>query len=159
MNSPKKHKIDIFKTLDRISSKDTDWYQTLTEEHTKDVVPFVLMRWLTGTKSARQLVFINELVNPFVFSLSQHKTLLVYLMMICCPGKPQRYYWNKAATKRSSKMPVTISVVREYFRYNSREAEDALPNLTTEDVIDLAEQLGRQPDDLKAIKKELKARA
>lgn len=55
-------------------------------------------------------------------------------------------------------MPLTIAVVREYFTYSSIEAGEALPLLDDDAVINCAEQLGRQPDELKQIKKELKNR-
>lgn len=156
--SDKKHKLDIFRVLSKISTKDREFYQSLTEEEQKAVMPLVIMRWMTGTKDARQIFFLNELVNPFVFSMAKHKELLIHLMSISSSGRSQRYHWNKANTKKSTGATKSVSVVCDYYGYSTREAIDALPLLSDEDVLQFAEELGRQPDDIKAIKKELKTR-
>lgn len=154
----KKHKFDIFKVLGKISSKNSNFYGEFSEEEQKALQPLVVMRWLTGTRSGMQIYFLNELVNPFVFSMGKHKQLLVNLMTICAPGQPQKYYWNKAKSKKSSSTPMVVDVVREYFDYGTLEAIEALPLLTDENILWYAEELGRQPDELKTIKKELKVR-
>lgn len=154
----KQYKLDIFKVLAKLSKKDRVFFSSLSEEEEKTLAPLVLMRWLTGTRNAQQIFFLNELVNPFVFTLAKHKELLIDLMMVCTSGSSQRYYWNKTKGKRTSSMPLTIAVVREYFTYSSIEAGEALPLLDDDAVINCAEQLGRQPDELKQIKKELKNR-
>lgn len=159
MTAQKKYKLDIFKVLGRISSKDVEYYRGLTEEEQKALQPLVVMRWLTGTTSAQQIYFLNELVNPFVFNMANHKELLVDLMTVCTSGRSQRYYWNKAQGKRTTKMPTTVGVIREFFSYSTSEAIDALPLLDDDQVLWYANELGRQPDDIKLIKKELKARA
>lgn len=153
-----KRKLDIFDTLKKISVKDREFYPALSDEERKDVVPLVTMRWLSGTRDARQIYFLNELVNPFVFNMTKHKGLLVSLMMTCTSGSSKKYYWNKAKSKGGSKTPAIASVVKEYFTYSSSEAEDVLMVLSDDDILLYAEQLGRQPDEIKAIKKELKGR-
>lgn len=158
MSSQTKHKLDIFKVLGRISNKDREFYRNLSEEEQKALAPLVVMRWLSGTRSAQQIYFLNELVNPFVFSMAKHKELLVDLMTVCGLGRSQKYFWNKARSKRTSTTPTTVGVIRDFFGYSSIEAMEALPLLDDETILEYAEQLGRQPDDIKLIKKELKAR-
>lgn len=155
---PAKHKLDIFHVLSKISTKDREFYSKLNEEEQKAVVPLVVMRWLSGTKDMRQIIFLNELVNPVVFSFTRHKELLVNLLTVSTSGRSQRYFWNKANTSKKHSYPTSVGVVGEYYRYSSREAAEALPCLTADDVLDLAEQLGRQPDEIKTIKKEMKDR-
>lgn len=154
----KKHKLDIFRVLDRTSRKDQAFYHDLTEEEQKAYQPLVVMRWLSGTTDARQIFFLNELVNPFVFNFTKHKELLYQLMTVCTGGKPQRYYWNKALSKKSTKTPTVIGVIKEYFKYNTIHAIESLPLLTDDDILDYASQLGRQKEDIAKIKKELKSR-
>lgn len=156
--SDKKHKLDIFQVLTKLSVKDRKYFKALTEEEQKALAPLVVMRWLSGTRDARQIFFLNELVNPFVFSMSNHKELLVDLMMTSTSGRSQKYFWNKAKTRKSSGASKTVEVIRDYFGYSTTQAADALPLLSTEDVLQFAEELGRQPDDIKNIKKELKDR-
>lgn len=156
--TPKKHGIDIFRVLDHVSMKDANFYQSLPEQEQKAFQPLVVARWLTGTMNARQIYFLNELVNPFVFSLSKHKELLFDLMTICASGKKQRYFWNKAQSKKTTSTPECVSVVREFLGYNSIHAIEALPLLSDDDILDYAEQLGRQKEDIAKIKRELKGR-
>lgn len=151
-----KKPLDIFKVLNHISQKDREFFKTLTEEELKAFQPFVIMRWLTGTSSARQLFFLNTLVNPFVFNLSEHKELLYYLMTICTNGKTQRYNWIKGPTKKDKKLSTTTKVICDYYKYNYMEAKSVLSLLSREDILSYAEQLGYQPEEITKIKKELK---
>ena len=154
----KVHKLDIFRVLDHTSRKDRKFYRELTEEEQKAYMPLVVMRWLTGTTEARQIFFLNELVNPFVFTFTKHKELLYHLMTVCGAGKSQRYYWNKALSKKSTKTPTTVGVVKEYYKYNTLHAIQALPMLSDDDILHFAMELGRQKEDIAKIKKELKTR-
>lgn len=154
----KKHKIDIFQVLNHISTKDRSFFNQLSDEEKKAFQPLIVMRWLSGTLEARQIFFLNELVNPFVFSTHTHKELLYYLMTTCTSGKPQRYSWNKALSKKSSGTPMSTSIVKDYFGYSTLHAVEALPLLSKDDILDYAEQLGRQKEDIAKIKKELKNR-
>ncbi len=157
--SEKKYKLDIFKTLDHISKKDVDFFNTLSDEEKKAFQPLIVLRWLSGTSSPRQVYFLNEFVNPVVFSCYTHKELLYNLMTICTSGKSQRYTWRKAFSKKSSSFPESTSVLKEYYGYNTIHALEALPLLTDEDILLYAEQLGRQKEDVTKIKRELKARS
>lgn len=154
----KKHGLDIFRTLDRINHKDQAFYDSLTDEEKKAFQPLVVMRWMSGCKDDRQIIFLNELVNSTVYSFYNHKQLAYDLMTVCSSGKSKRYQWLKARSKKSSTLPETISVIKEYFDYNSSEAYSTLPILTDDDILEYAEYLGRQPDEVAKIKKELKAR-
>lgn len=151
-------KLDMFRVLDHISIKDINFYRNLPEEEQKAFVPLVTMRWFSGTSSARQVFFINELVNPNVFANHQHKELLYFLMTICAPGKKQRYFWNKTASKKSTSTPIAVSIIREYFGYSTLEAVDALPLLSNDNLMQYAEELGTQPDKITKLKKELRTR-
>jgi hypothetical protein len=158
MSSTKKHKLDIFGVLGKISKKNSAFYDKLTDDEQKALAPLVVMRWLSGIRDERQVFFLNELVNPLVFPLTKHKKLLVQLMTICTSGYSGRYVWNKTKPKTTSKAPKCVSVIKQYFGYNTRHANDALPLLSDEDILLYAEELGRQPDDIRAIKRELKGR-
>jgi hypothetical protein len=153
--SATKRKLDLFQLLNGLSRKDFNSYKSLTDEEKKEVLPLIVMRWMSGTTDARQVMFLNELVNPHVFSIHKHKDLLVQLLTICGSGRSQRYTWSKAKTKKSN-TPVAIDVIREYFGYNTSDATDAFHILTSSDIMDYAIQLGKQPDEITKLKKELK---
>lgn len=149
-------KLDIFRVLEAINNKDVTFLDRITEEEAKAFVPFVVQRWMSGTSSARQIFFINELLNPFVFSLQQHKKLLWDLMMVCSPNKPQRYSWNALPGKKNTSKPTAVKVLQQYYGYSATEAVNVLDMLTRQDLIDMAEDLGWQQEDIAKIKKEVK---
>ena len=73
----KKHKLDIFRVLDHTSRKDQKFYRELTDDEQKAYMPLVAMRWMTGTTDARQIYFLNELVNPFVFTFTKAQGITI----------------------------------------------------------------------------------
>ncbi len=153
-----KYKLDIFKVLERLSVKDRKYFANLSEEEMKSLQPLVLMRWMSGTSDSRQVYFLNELCNPLVFPLTKHKKLLLDLLMISSSGKNKRYIWNKAKGKTIPNTPKAVSIIKEHFGYNTREALDVLKILSNEEILDIAEQHGKQVDEIKELSKELKGR-
>jgi len=152
-------KLDLFNVvLPNISKKNNKFYSNLSEEEKKELSPLVVMKFLSGTSNARQVFFLNELVNTFVFTLAKHKELLVYLMTICTTGTCHRYTFPKAKGNKSPNTPKTIKIITEYFKYSTKEAKAALEIITNAEILSLAEQLGRQPKEISEIKKELKKR-
>ena len=101
---------------------------------------------------------LNELLNPFVFALGKHKELLVDLMTLSTSGRSQRYQFKKAKSRKNTKMPKTAAVIKEYFNYSMLNAIESIPLISNEDILILAEELGKQKPDIAAIKKELKSR-
>lgn len=150
------HKLDIFRVLKQADVKNADFYQKLTDEERKAFQPFLVARWLSGTYSARQVYFLNEIVNQLVFSLAPHKLLLWQLLTICTSGKPQRYVWNKLPAKSSTPRPVSTKAIAERYSYSTTKATAALECLTGNDVLEIAEQLGWQAEELTKIRKEYK---
>jgi hypothetical protein len=147
-------KLDIFRVLNALNNKDVEFFNNLTEGEQKAFQPFLVMRWMSGTLDARQVYFINELVNPYAFSLASHKALIWDLLIVCNSGKSQRYTWNKLPASATSSQPVSARVVSQYFKYSIKDANDALKSLSKHDILDIAEDLGFQPDELAKIKKE-----
>lgn len=164
MAAKKEYKLELWPLLRNISTKNVGYFDSLSEESVKEFQPFSLQRWLTGCpdgsmNTARQLYFLNELLNPYVFHLgNKHKKLMYQLMTLCTSGKDCRYKYIKANIGRTSELPKTVSVIQEVFGYNYRDANDAIPLLTDEVIIQMAEQLGRQDGEIKELKKELKKR-
>ena len=151
-------RVEIFKLLGSLSKKNTGFYDALSDEEKRTVAPLIVQRWLSGTDSARQIYFLNELVNPFVFSLHRHPDLLIKLMTVCTPGRFQKHNWKKALTKKKTNTPLAVRVIRETFGYNTLDAIEALPLLTNPDILAYAEDLGFQPDEIRKLKAELKKR-
>ncbi len=157
--STKKFKYDVFEVLTKISTKDREYFENLSEEQWKHIQPLVLLKWMLGTPDPAQLYLLNQFVNPHVFEMYRHPKMLVYGMMACAPGRFTKYRWFKSAGKGNSSMPTCNKLLQEVYHYNESKAGDALPLLSDEDILQLADEAGRQPDEIKLIKKELKIRA
>lgn len=149
-------KLDIFRVLAAVDAKNRSFYESLTEEEIKGLTPFVVARWLSGTSQAGQVYFINELFNPFAFALCNHKQLLWYLLTICGSGKKQRYVWNTLPGKKNTTRPQAVHVVKQYLKYSTSEAMSVLQILSDKDILNMAEEMGWQPEELSKLKKELK---
>lgn len=148
------YSIDIFKILNSLDSKNLEFFNNLEEKELKDIQPYVLMKWLSGTNDELQIYLLNETINPYAFTLQKHKMLLIKLLTISTNGKNKRYKWIKQKSKE--KYTNSISVIKEYFQYSTKEALEAFRILKKTDILEYAQQLGRQDEDLKKIKKELK---
>lgn len=147
-------RLDIFRVLKAADTKDTTFYSALEDEEKKQLQPFLVMRWLTGTYSKQQVFMINEVLNPYVFSLYQHKELLWKLSTICTSGKSQRYVWNKIETK-NVEHPISVMIIQEFMGYNSKDAVNVLKLLDPNDIVEMAEELGWQDDEINKSRKEL----
>lgn len=152
----KAHTLDIFHVLDRINARDYDAYQNWNEAEQKALQPFVVMKWMLGTDDQRQLLRLNTRVNPHMFALGQHKELLYKLLCASTDGKTRRYSWVKTSGKQASNS-ATLEVIKEYFGYSARHAKDTLPLLSKDEVLEMAQYLGRQSDELTKIKNEFKS--
>jgi hypothetical protein len=91
-----------------------------------------------------------------MFSLGTHKGLLYKLMTVCGSGKTQRYKWNSVTSKKATNTPYLVSMVKDYYGYNTMNAIDALKILSKADLLNIAEHLGRQKDEIVKINNELK---
>jgi hypothetical protein len=149
-------KLDIFRVLKQADVKNVKFYNSLEDDERKAFQPFLVIRWLSGTYSAQQIYFLNEIVNHLAFSLTKHNQLLWQLLTICTSGKIQRYSWNKLPAKGNVTRPASTKAVAAYYNYSLRDAAEALQCLSGNDVLDLAESLGLQVEDIAKIRKEYK---
>lgn len=144
---------DLFETLGKIASRDLQWYEKLSDEDKKGAAPFVLMRWLTGNNDRAQLVRINTFVNRYVFSLGQDKELLCGLLAAACTGKGKRFKWIKAPGSKSVKH--SVEVIKQFYDVSTKEATRYQVNISGADLIEMAESLGWEKDELAKLKKEV----
>lgn len=148
------HKLNIFQVLKEIDKKNVNFLSSLSTEDQKLFVPVVVTRWLTGTQHKQQVFLINELVNPYVFALYKHPKLLFNLMTVCSSGKTQRYQYAKNNNSHSNK-PTTIKTLQQYFGYSFKEAKRYVGILPPNELIEMAEELGWQQQDLNKLRTEL----
>jgi len=152
------NKITIFDILARIDIKDTHFYDDLPEAVQKAEHPLVLMKWMHGTNDPLKVMMLNEMVNPYVFSLHKHKPLVMKMLTICASGNRTRYKWIKMKKGSTVKYPALIDVIKRTFNYSTAKALDVLPLISDADLLAFCEQLGFQKDEYKNIKKEIRLR-
>jgi hypothetical protein len=153
MTTEKTFKLDIFKILGQINSRDLHVYEKLSDEEKKGFTPYIISQWLYGTNNLRQVMFLNELVNPFIWSLGKHPELLVKLMACCGTGSYNKFSWIPFSKKEKQKTQ-SILIIMQYYDFTEREAKSNLHLLTKDDIIEMAEELGLQNDEISKLKKE-----
>jgi hypothetical protein len=151
----KERSLDIFTLLDQIDRKNFDIWESLTEEQRKDFSPLVVMRWMSGSSSIRQTVFLNEIVNPVVFSLGDHKEFLMKLLTVCSSGEKKRYSWKNYKLSGSKNSKHAVELISSYYNLSLKEAEDSLKLFSPEEILELGELHGLQKDELRNLKKEV----
>jgi len=148
-------KLDIFDLLSRINNpRAGDIYSQLSEDEKKGFAPLVVMRWMSGTSDERQIMLLNEFVNPYVFALGKHPHLLMMLLQVASSKTPKRYQWLGIKSKKKNQE--TMKVVADYFDMSEREVKTLNPFPPEAEVIQMAEELGWQKDEIVKLKKEFK---
>ena len=112
--------------------------------------------WIKGADSNldARMVLTNELVNKYIFSLADHKKLLLKLLCVANGYGGNPYYkFNK---KKGSSTPNLIKLLMNYYKVNEQHATDSLQLLTSGDIIEIAESLGYDKTDIKGLKEEYK---
>jgi hypothetical protein len=147
-------KLDIFKVLGELSSGDHMVYRRLSDDEKKGFAPLVIMRWMTGTSDERQIMAINTFANKVIFPLGKHPELLSMLLASCSSKVSRRYQW--LGIKSSKKKSLSRQVVQDYFDYSSLEMRKMTVLPPAEEIVEMAEALGWQKDEMAKLKKELK---
>lgn len=149
------YKLDIFELLSKInSSKSGDIYSKLTDDERKGFAPLIAMRWMSGTSDERQIILLNEFVNKNVFTLAKHPHLLMHLLQVASSKTPKRYQWIGIKSKK--KNPRKRKAVQEYFEMSEREVNLMEPFPADDEILEMAESLGWDKEEINVLKKEMK---
>lgn len=153
----KERALDLFQLLGQIDRKDYHIWQSLTSEQQKEFSAYMTLMWMAGTTDPFQILMLNEVVNTTLFSLPEHRELMLKLLAVCSNGQSKRYTWVKYKLGgNGTKVKLAIKLLMEHHRYSEKEAEDVYPLYSTAELIELAESQGWQKDELKDLAKELK---
>ena len=152
----KVYKLDIFDLLSRLNDpKSGDIFVQLSDDERKGFAPLVVMRWMSGTSDERQIMMLNEFANPAIFALGKHPHLLMQLLQASSSKQlGRRYSWLGIKSKK--KNVLAMQVVQEYFEMSKREVQLLNPFPHQDEVMQMAEELGWQKDDIKKLEKEYK---
>lgn len=145
-------KVDIFRVLENIDNGNVNFYDSLTVEEQKSISMVVLMQWMHGMDNTQQLKAIESIVNPFIYSLSSHKSLLFKLMTIASSGTKKRYSWGSKNKNKS--MALSTAAIASYYGLSKSDAKDYIGLLGKQGIIDIAMELGYDDSELKKLKKE-----
>lgn len=146
-----KPKVDIFGVLRDINSGDREFYTKLPDDHQKTLHPFVLTRWMAGTKNPMQLVLLNNTVNKYNFALANHKRLLMDMLLVS-GSKGARHQWHPGV-KRTSTTGALERLFREYYKCSPREAAMySKMGVDTDTILKMAQHVGWQEDEIDKLK-------
>lgn len=148
------YKLDIFRVLNDIDSGDLTMYSKFTADEKKGFPPLVIMRWMSGTSDQRQIITLNTFANRFVFPLGKHPELLAQMLSACSSKQQRRYSWM--GIKSAKKKTLAMQVVKEYCGYSSLEMRSISQLPPESEIIEMAESLGWQVDEIKKLKAEFK---
>lgn len=146
-------KLDIFSVLGKIQARNRSYYDDLVAAEQAAIQPIVLQRWLAGNKHPLNVMAVNACVNKYVFALHKHPHLLWRLMCAASPKGVGRPSW--LAGKKKNNTSLAVKAIREVYNYSAKQALEVLPLLSTDQVLDYAEQAGWQKDEIDKLKKQL----
>lgn len=144
--------VNIFDTLKRIDLRQEDYYDTMLETDQKQLHPLVMTRWMSGTSDPAVIQMLNLTNNKYNFILAAHKPLLMRMLLLSSSGQSRRYQWL-SKTKDTSQSR-SLRVLREYYTCSQREADSYIKMHTMDELVQMAEFVGWQDDEIKALIKE-----
>lgn len=143
-------KLDIFTVLKNLNNKNIKYYDTLSPDLQKAAAPLVIMRWLSGTSDREQILRINEMVNPYMFSLNPR--MLFKLMAISATGRVSSCSWVGGKKTTNSNV---ITLLSKYFECSKMEAKGYLSIYTNDELLVFAEEMGYTEKQSKELMQEL----
>lgn len=150
----KEYKLDIFDCLLQIDKKNIHFYDNLPADKQKAFMHVVIMRWLYGSPHDLQTILLNRTVNPFIFTLGKHPSLLYKLMTTTAVQIKTTYRWKPKP--RDLALPISLNIVAKFYEISKREARLHLSNFSAEDILNMGEDIGMQIEEIKKLKLELK---
>lgn len=144
-----KNRPDIFKILSHVDNMDKDAFEEIEREFS----PFMTMKWMASCKDPNRIVAVNELLNLTVFNLHREKRLLYYLCCCISDGEKKRYNW---IPRYKDKDKAKIEIMSKYFGISYKEARTGTWKYNTDDIVEMAEELGYDNSEIKKIKNKIK---
>lgn len=144
--------VNIFEVLKRIDHKREDYYDLMTETDQKQLHPLVMTRWMSGTSDPAVIQMLNLTNNKYNFILAAHKPLLMRMLLLSSSGSSRRYQWLAKAKDTSQNR--SLKVLVEYYKCSQRESEMYVKMHAMDELVQMAEYVGWQDDEIKALAKE-----
>lgn len=120
-----KQDIDLFDVLAALDKKDYQYYDRLSDEQKKKVVPFMLTHWMSAIKGSTGLsryyvMSTNEYANKYLFNEFVNKHPKLQWLMLCSasPGLGKQFHqWIPHIRDKVSKCKEdpTLKEIKEYY--------------------------------------------
>jgi hypothetical protein len=150
-------KFDLFGAFRRLNSLDFDFWDSLTPEERKQVSPYVFTMWMQNSKNDGQVLYLNEFVNPHLFTTLKGKEDIAFILLsLSSRGKQNQYSWVKRPSNKdkSAKADKVKEILMEYFEESEKNIGYYLQKLLPAEFVGICEDLGFQDDEIKKLKKE-----
>jgi len=151
MTTKKKYTLNIFEVLDRADRGEIDWYRGLNEEERKEFKPWLVQRWI----SSKKLQLINEITNPSIGSLPPDLAWRLF----CAIGIPGTRNYKFPPTSRAVQKDPILELISKSYGVSKKVAKTYLPILSSQDILELAEEQGWEKKEIKALKARLEKNA
>lgn len=142
-------KSTIFDALRAMQENNIEFFRKLSPQDAKGISPYLLLLWVRHPLSneAERLLNVDELVNPFVFSLSKHPSLLYQLFCVAQSGMP----FAKFLFDKKPAVDLRTKVVAEYEGTSLANATDRAARLPTAILIQMAQELDWPAKDVQGL--------
>ena len=129
-----KQDIDLFEVLAAIDRKDYDYYDNLSPEQQKKIIPFMLIKWMSAVKANEGIqryytMSVNEYANKHLFNehVQQHPKLQWLMLCASSPGLGKQFHqWIPQIKEKVSELkePATLKDTKDYYKKIYTKASD-----------------------------------
>lgn len=131
-----KQDVDLFEVLAAMDRKDYDFYDKLSPEQQKKIVPFMLIKWMSAIKGSEGLqryytMSTNEYANKHLFNEYVQKHPKLQWLMLCAssPGLGKQFHqWIPQIKEKVSELRENAQLkdIKEYYKkiYPKAAADD-----------------------------------
>ncbi len=141
----KQYKNDIFKVITELDKRNYNFFRNYDNDQYKELQPYTLLRWLSATQSYNDLdaeyyiLSTNNLVNTYIFNLSEHKELLLNLLCASGSGKWVKHAWIPMKTNKVDKQD---KVLKDFYNLSDEEWDIKKEIISSEDIEEILRYLG-----------------
>lgn len=142
----KQYKNDIFKVITELDKRNYNFFKNYTEEQYKELQPYTLLRWLSAVQthndkeSEYYILSTNNLVNSYIFNLSEHKNLLLNLLCSCGLKTWMKHAWIPMKTNKINKEE---KVAQDFYKLTDDEWNIKKETLTKNDIEEILRYFGK----------------
>lgn len=125
-----KNDINLFEVLAAIDNKDYDYYDSLTPEQQKKIVPFQLIQWISSLQGNKDLqsyylqstqYYANMYLVDYMISSRDHDHAKLQWLMLCATSPKVGKVYHKWIPKISEKVVLLkenakLSDIKEYYQ-------------------------------------------